>query len=92
MWADAVVDVIAGLNYLFDRSSPNYLHPDLIWEYFGVKKGTVKARAKEIEKVCRIHMGQEGLCSTEISDTLTLVELPNGFVLTKKMAREMGYI
>lgn len=92
VWAAAVVDVIAGLNYLFDRSSANYVPPEVVWEYFGVKKGTVKTRAKEIEKVCRISMGQEGLCSAEISDTLTLVELPNGLVLTKKMAREMGYI
>jgi len=30
------------------------------------------------------------LCSAEISDSLTFVELPNGLVLTKKMAREMG--
>ena len=42
VWAAAVVDVIAGLNYLFDRSSPNYMPPEVIWEYFGTKKGTVK--------------------------------------------------
>ena len=90
VWATAVVYVIAGLNFLFDRSSPHYLPPDVIWEYFGTKKGAVKTRAKEIEKVCRIRMGQEGLCSAEISDSLTLVQLPNGIVLTKKMAREMG--
>jgi len=49
-------------------------------------------RAKNIEKVCKIYVGQEELCSADISDSLTLVELPNGFVLTKTMARGMGYI
>ena len=89
IWGAAVVYVIAGLNFLFDRRRPHYLSPDVIWEYFGTKKGTLKTRAKEIEKVCRIRIGQEGLCSAEISDSLTFVELPNGLVLTKKMAREM---
>jgi hypothetical protein len=90
VWAAAVVYVIARLNFLFDRSCPHYLPPDVICGYFGTKKGTVSTRASEIEKACRIRMGQEGLCSAEISDSLTFVELPNGLVLTKKMAREMG--
>ena len=91
-WASAVVYVIARLNFLFDKNNPNYLPPDTICGFFGSKKTTVAARASEIEKVCKIHMGQEGLCSPEISDSLTFVELPNGMVLTKKMAREMGII
>ena len=37
-------------------------------------------------------MGQEGLCSTELSDSFTLVQLSNGMVLTKKMAKEMGIL
>jgi hypothetical protein len=92
VWAAAVVYVIGGLNFLFDRSNPHYLPPDVICQYFGTKKGTVNTRAKEIEKVCRIRMGQEGLCSAEISDSLTFVQLPNGLVLTKKVAREMGLL
>jgi hypothetical protein len=84
------VYVVARLNFLFDRSSPNYLPPDTICGFLGTKKGTVSARAAEIEKVCRIRMGHEGLCSEEISDGLTLVQLSNGMVLSKCMAKEMG--
>ncbi|PIU60951.1 MAG: hypothetical protein COS85_22130 [Armatimonadetes bacterium CG07_land_8_20_14_0_80_59_28] len=90
VWAAAVVYVIARLNFLFDQKNPNYLPPDTICGYFGTKKTTVSARSKEIEKACRIRMGQEGLCSSEISDSLTFVQLPNGFVLTKQMAKDMG--
>ncbi|MBW2039466.1 MAG: hypothetical protein JRI46_07720 [Deltaproteobacteria bacterium] len=90
VWASAVVYVIARLNFLFDKNNPNYLPPDAICGFFGSKKTTVAARASEIEKVCKIHIGQEGLCTLDISDSLTFVELPNGMVLTKKMAKEMG--
>lgn len=92
IWAAAVVYVIARLNFLFDRNSPEYLPPDKICAFFAVKKTTVGARATEIEKACKIHMGQEGLCREEISDSLTLVELPNGMVLPKSLAKQMGII
>jgi hypothetical protein len=92
IWAAAVVYVIARLNFLFDRSSPDYLPPDKICAFFDVKKTTVGARATEIEKACNIHMGHEGLCREEISDSLSFVELPNGMVLPKSMAKQMGII
>ena len=92
VWASAVVHVIARLNFLFDRSSPHYLPPDAICGFFGTKKGTVSARAADIEKACRIRMGHAGLCSEEISDGLTFVQLSNGIVLSKRMAKEMGII
>jgi hypothetical protein len=92
VWAAAVVYVIARLNFLFDRSSPHYLSHDTICGFFGAKKGTVSARAAEIEKACRIQMGHAGLCSEEISDGLTFVQLSNGIVLSKRMAKEMGII
>jgi hypothetical protein len=92
VWAAAVVYVIARLNFLFDTKSPNYLTADAISAFFGTKKTTVSARAADIEKACRIRMGQEGLCNTDIADALTFVKLPNGMVIPKKMAREAGLI
>ncbi len=91
VWASAVIYVIARLNFLFDRSSPQYLPPDTICDFFGTKKSTVAARATHIESECRIRMGEEGLCSPHISDSLTFVQLPSGIVLPKKMAKEYGY-
>jgi hypothetical protein len=64
----------------------------VICGFFGTKKSTVSAKATEIEKACRIRIGQEGLCSAELSDSFTFVQLSNGMVLTKKMAREMGIL
>jgi hypothetical protein len=92
VWASAVVYVIARLNFLFDRSNPHYLPPDAICDFFGTKKATVSAKAGEIEKTCRIQMGQEGLCSPDISDGLTYVQLSNGMVVSKRMAKEMGIL
>lgn len=92
VWAAAVVYVIARLNFLFDSKSMNYLTADVICAFFGTKKTTVSARAADIEKACRIRMGQEGLCNPDIADTLTFVKLSNGMVVTKKMAREAGLI
>jgi hypothetical protein len=92
VWASAVVYVIARLNFLFDRQSTNYLPPDTICNFFGTKKGTVSAKAAEIERACRIRTGHEGLCSEELSDSFTFVELSNGMVVSKRMAKEMGII
>jgi hypothetical protein len=92
VWASAVVYVIARLNFLFDKASPNYLTADTICGHFGTKKATVSARAAEIEKACRIRVGHEGLCRLEISDELTFVELSNGMVLPKRIAKEMGIL
>jgi hypothetical protein len=92
VWASAVGYVIARLNFLFDRSNPCYLPPDVICDFFGTKKATVSAKAAEIEKTCRIQMGQEGLCRPDISDGLTYVQLSNGLVVSKRMAKEMGIL
>jgi hypothetical protein len=92
VWASAVVYVIARLNFLVDKASPNYLTADTICGHFTTKKATVSARAAEIEKACRIRVGHEGLCRPEISDELTFVKLSNGMVLPKRMAKQMGIV
>jgi tRNA(Met) C34 N-acetyltransferase TmcA len=65
---------------------------DKIWEYFGTKRGMVSVRATEIEKVCKISLGQEGLCSEEISDQFTFIQLPNGMVIPRALAKKEGFI
>ena len=90
IWASAVVYVIARLNFLFDRSKSNYLPPEIICDFFGTKKSTVSDKATQIEKACRIRMGHEGLCSPKISDNLTYVQLSNGMIISKRIAKEMG--
>lgn len=92
IWASAVVYVIARLNFLFDRDSPNYLTSDQICDFFGTKKSTVASRASDIEKACKIRMGHEALCDQSISDSLTLVKLSNGMVVPMSVAREMGLV
>jgi hypothetical protein len=92
IWASAVVHVIARLNFLFDRDSPHYLPPDVICGFFGTRKSTVSAKAAQIEQACHIRMGQEGLCDPAISDSFTFLQLPNGLMMSRKMARDMGWL
>lgn len=92
VWASAVIYVIARLNFLFDRTSTCPLTPDTICTFFGTKKSTVSSKATEIEKACKIRMGHEGLCTPDIPDSLSFVQLPNGLILTKRQAKEMGVL
>jgi len=89
-WASATVYVIARLNFLFDRESRTFLAPDTICNFFGTRKDTISAKATEIERVCRIRMGQDGLCSPDIANSLSFVQLSNGLILTRQQAKEMG--
>jgi len=79
-------------NFLFDSQNPNNISTDTICDFFDTKKSTVGNKATDIEKACKIRMGEEGLCNSEISDSLSFVQLPNGIVLTKKMAKEAGLL
>jgi len=87
IWAASIVHVIARLNFLFDKANPCFLTADTICGFFGCSKSTVSSKSTDIEKVCRIRMGDAQLCRPEISDSLTIVQLPNGMVATKEMLR-----
>ena len=88
VWAAAVVWVIGWLNFLYDSKQDCYLSKDTISEYFGIKKATVSAKALEIRKTCKIHVGHEGLCSEDISDSFTYYSLPNGLIVSKGMLKK----
>jgi len=87
IWAASIIYVIARLNFLFDKENQYFLTSDTICEFFGCNKSTVGNKATAIEQACNLGFGAEGFCSPEISDALTLVELPNGMVATKSMVK-----
>jgi hypothetical protein len=86
------VCVVARLNFLFDKKNDNYISIDKICDYYGINKRTIEIKANEIESVCKIMIGHEGLCGEEISDALTFIEFENGMVITKEMTKEHGII
>jgi hypothetical protein len=92
IWAASIVYVIARLNFLFDPKNELFLTADTISEFFGAKKSTIGNKATQIEKACNLGFGAEGFCSAEISDALTLVELPNGLVIPKDMLAELEVV
>jgi hypothetical protein len=85
IWAASIIYVIARLNFLFDPANELFLSADTICDFFGTNKSTIGNKATQIEKACNIGIGAQGYCSPEISDALTLVELPNGLVIPKSM-------
>lgn len=87
IWAASIIYVIARLNFLFDKENQYVLTSDTICEFFECNKSTVGNKATAIEKACNLGFGAEGYCSPEISDALTLVELPNGIVATKSIVK-----
>lgn len=92
IWAASIIYVIARLNFLFDPESEFFISADTVCDFFGAKKSTVGNKATQIEKACNLGLGAEGLCSPEISDALTLVELPNGLVIPKSMLPELDIV
>jgi len=86
IWAASIIYVVARLNFLFDPENELFLSADTICDFFGTKKSTVGNKATQIEKACNLGIGAEGFCSPEISDAMTLVELPNGLVIPKSMS------
>ena len=92
IWAAAIVYVIARLNFLFDMGNEFFISADTICDFFGTKKSTIGNKATQIEKLCNIGMGTEGLCSPDISDALTLVELPSGFIVPKNMLPDFDIV
>ncbi len=92
IWAASIVYVIARLNFLFDPESEFFLTADTICDFFGTKKSTIGSKASYIENICNLGLGAEGFCSPKISDSLTLVELPNGLVIPKSMLTELDFV
>lgn len=91
-WAAGVVYLIARLNFLFDQKDPDYLPVEVICGHFGVSKSNAATRARQIEKACKIRLGEEGLCSPHITDVLTMIELPSGMIMNVDMAKRMGIL
>lgn len=92
IWAASIIYVIARLNFLFDTKNELFLSSDVICDFFGTRKSTVGNKATQIEKACNLGIGAEGFCSSEISDSMTFVELSNGLVIPKSMLPKPGII
>jgi hypothetical protein len=92
IWASSIIYVIARLNFLFDRDNDYFLTADQICDHFGTNKKTVSRKATEIEKAINIQMGEKDFCHSKIHDSLTLVQLSNGMIVTRSQAEMMGVI
>lgn len=93
VWVASVIQVIARMNFLFDKAQPVHLTFSTICEHFDTKKTTVGNKATQIEKLLKLNTYAEpGLCRENFVDSFTFYELPNGMVLTGDMVRKMGLL
>ena len=89
IWAASIVYVIARVNFLFDKANNNFLTTDIICDFFDTKKTTTGNKAISIEKALNIGIGDVNYCTTEIIESFSFVETPDGFILPQKMANDM---
>ena len=87
IWAASIIYVIARLNFLFDKQNESHITADTICNFFNAKKSTVGNKASQIEKHCKLRLGEEGYCSKDITDSFTFFETPEGFILPQSMIR-----
>jgi low affinity Fe/Cu permease len=92
IWAAAIIYVIARLNFLFDKESEFFLQVDTIRDFFGTKKTTIANKATAIETFFRIMTGDQDLYRRDITDMLTFVEAPDGFIRSKSAAERMEVV
>ena len=83
IWAAAMVYVIARLNFLFDPENDAPITPDTICGHFNTIKSTVANKATLLQDACNLSWGAKGFCRRDISEALTFVETPEGFILPK---------
>lgn len=89
IWAASIVYVIARVNFLFDKANNNFLTSDIICDFFDIKKTTTGNKATSIEKTLNIGIGDTNYCITEIIESFSFVETPDGFILPQKMAKDI---
>ena len=65
IWASGVIYVLAQMNNLFNKTSPNHISADKICNYYGTKKSTVSQKAKSISNTL-------GLSKSNINFAITI--------------------
>ncbi len=81
IWAASIVYVIARLNFLFDKSSADYMHVDEICSYFGVNKSTIGNKASQIQDQYGISLGDRKYTKPEIARSFEFNVTPAGFII-----------
>ena len=91
IWAGAIICVIARMNFLYDKSSPDFLSKSALCETLGVKESTIGNKAAGLEKSCKLKRFEPGLCKPELLKQFTFYTLSNGMVVTGDMLERLGY-
>ncbi len=90
IWASSIILIICRLNYLLDKSKTGSLEGlNTICDFFKTNKHTVGNKASQIQNELDLNMGNEDYSREEIADSINIIQLPNGFVITIKHFKEI---
>lgn len=83
IWAASIIHVIARLNFLFDNVNEHFITVNIICDYFNTKKSTTGNKANQIEKACRISIGDKRFCGEDVSSVFEFIETAEGLLVPK---------
>jgi hypothetical protein len=81
IWAAAIIQVIARMNFLFDPGNEVYISVDELNAFFGTKKSTVGNKAGMIMESANLHLGDPDFSSAKIARMLSFYEIEDGFII-----------
>ncbi len=104
IWAATIIYTIGSMNFLFDKSFEPYIHSKDIHDFFGTKKSTVSAKAREVRDLLSLspyfdknfstsHMSSQNPFNNLVEVDgllLTMESLPEEYQKMVKEARNRG--
>jgi hypothetical protein len=81
IWAAAIIQVIARLNFLFDPENEMNITADELCAFLGTKKSTVNSKAGLIQKACDLYLGDAEFSSPEIAKLFRIYKTDEGFLI-----------
>ena len=88
IWAAAIIQVIARLNFLFDPENEMNITADELCTFLGTKKSTVSSKAGLIQKACDLYLGDAEFSSPEIAKMFRIYKTEEGLLIPGFMLDE----
>lgn len=89
IWAAAIIEVIARINFLFDPENPNHFTRDHLCASLGVKSATIYNKALQIRNCYDLYPGSERFCVPRIRDKFAYYETSEGLIIPKNIAESL---
>jgi hypothetical protein len=89
IWAAAIIEVIARINFLFDPENPDHFTRDQLCASLGVKPATIYNKALQIRNCYDLYPGSEHFCVPRIRDQFAFYETSEGLIIPKNIVKSI---